>query len=429
MNPESNDLKLILNPEQTRTLAQEYGTPLYVLSESVFINRIQAYNQALKSADSQTLLGYATKANSTLAVLKIAAYQNLLLDVASEGELHAAIQAGVNPTQCYLHGNNKSDQEIHLALHHKLHHLVADNFHDLERIGAAQSQIPITIRLAPGVDPITHEKIRTGQSDTKFGFPILTEVLDQIAIKIKELNLNFIGFHCHVGSQLLDPTAQISGGELIARATEMFANKHNLKTKLLNVGGGLGVAYTPDQTPLEFDSYNQKLCPPIREILNQTSPGATIMQEPGRSLISDAGVTLYSTGPIKQTNLADGTQKTYVSVDGGLADNPRPALYHAAYTVLDPHPIDSKRQIVTIAGRHCETDNLFPNIPLSTDLKTGDTLQVLCTGAYNASMANNYNRYPRPATVLLRLSGEPTLIQQKETYTQMFEREIVPNDL
>lgn len=422
-------MRLVLNNEQVNHLVSKYGTPIYVISESVFLNRINAYKSAFQQNDPKIQLGFATKSNSALAILRLASQQNLLLDVASEGELRAAIAAGVSPQKCYLHGNNKSDSEVNMALEHKIHHFVADNWLDLNRIAATGSDIPIVIRLAPGVDPVTHEKIRTGQSDTKFGFPIREEILDSIANFILKHSLNFIGFHCHVGSQLLDPKAQMSGGELIAKATSHFANKHNIQTRLLNVGGGLGVAYTTDQLPLDFNTYNQLLCPPIREVINETAPNAVLMQEPGRSLVSDAGVTLYSVGPIKSTILSDGTEKNYLSVNGGIADNPRPALYHAQYTVLDSYPNSDNKIEYTISGRHCETDTLFPQTILSENVKTGDTLQVLCTGAYNASMANNYNRYPRPAMVLIRLSGEFSMIQRAESYDEMFSREIIPSDL
>lgn len=427
----SSPSKLVLSDDQTRSLSQAYGTPLYVFSEPVFRSRIRGFRDALLAQDPRARLGYATKANSNLAVLRIAASEGCLLDVASEGELEAALHAGVPGSSCYLHGNNKTEAEILLAIENKLDHIVVDNFEELAKHARLQTPLPLVLRLAPGVDPKTHAKIRTGQNDTKFGFPLDDETLDQALEQIKHAGLDWAGVHCHVGSQLMDGTSQREGALALVEAAARLQSKHELPLRLLNLGGGLGVAYLPNQSPLGFPDFQQSVVPDVRKALDAVNPDAVLMQEPGRALGADAGVTLYEVGAVKEVTTANG-HKTYVVVNGGLADNPRPGLYSAYYTVnfIPQEPRDLKEtKTVTVAGRHCETDTLFPDIELPADVQEGDLLQVLTTGAYNFSMASNYNRYPRPAMVLLRTEGSADIVHRPETWDEMFGRETVPEGL
>ncbi len=430
------DSRFRLSEETAIQLASEFGTPLYVVSEEHFRSRIQRYRNAFKTAYSRGKISYASKANSTLALIKIAYQEGCSIDVASEGELRVALAAGVPADECHLHGNNKQAAELEFALTAGIGHIVADSFEELALLDglmtpAQRSATKIVLRLAPGVDPITHAKMSTGQADTKFGFNIADGSAEKAAAKCLELKLNLYGFHCHVGSQLLDPEAQRSGGELIAAFAVDIKEKLGFAAEYLNVGGGLGVAYTADQQPMGVEDYCRLVVQSVIEALAGSGIDPILGQEPGRSLIAESGVTLYRVGVIKTVPAPEVGRRTYVAVDGGLSDNPRPALYGSKYTVerVAPNADPAGSQTVTVSGKHCETDKLFDAVELPSDLKAGDLLQVLCTGAYNASMASNYNRYPRPATALVRKDGSLCLIQRRDSWEEMLAREILPEGL
>jgi diaminopimelate decarboxylase len=425
------DTRFRVSESLARELAIEYGTPLYVLDEHHFRESIRRYKRAFEEAHNKTELVFASKANSTLAVLAIAFAEGCAIDVASEGELRAALAAGVPPRRCHLHGNNKQQSELEFALDQRVGQVVVDNFGEIDLLSTLSLRgTKLVLRLAPGVDPVTHEKISTGQADTKFGFNIGDGSAEQALRKCLDLGLPVIGFHCHVGSQLLDPSAQRSGGELLARFALEMLDRHGFRAEILNVGGGLGVRYTENDHPMPVEQYSRLVTTAILETLKGSRIDPVIAQEPGRALVAESGVTLYRVGNIKTVPSRELGTRTYVSVDGGLSDNPRPALYGARYQVERAFPAATdETQTVTVSGKHCETDKLFEHIKLPTDLAAGDILQVLCTGAYNSSMANNYNRYPRPATVLLREDGSRSIIQRRDSWEEMFARESIPEGL
>lgn len=428
----NQDTRFRVSAETARTLAAEYGTPLYVIDEAHFRNRIRTYIDAFRAAYADSELAYASKANSTLAVLAIAASEGCRIDVASEGELRAALAAGVPAEQCHLHGNNKQREEIEFALRAGIGAVFADHFGEIELLAEMATQglkaNSVVLRLAPGVDPITHAKISTGQADTKFGFNIVDGSAEKATKRCLELGLPLIGFHCHVGSQLIDPEAQRAGGELITGFAVEMAKRHGFKASYLNVGGGLGVRYTEADHPTEIGDYCRLVVEAITDALKGSGLSPTLAQEPGRALISESCVTLYRVGVVKTVPARGGT-RTYVCVDGGLSDNPRPALYSSSYEVHRIGDGSTPEQTVTVSGKHCETDRLFEDIRLPSDTAPGDLLQVLCTGAYNASMASNYNRYPRPATALLRPDGSHLLVQRRDTWDEMLAREILPEGI
>lgn len=414
-----------------KELASRYGTPLYVLSETCLRERMREYRTAFAAAYEDTELCYASKANSNLTVLRIANEEGLFIDVASEGELRAALLAGVEGSQCDFHGNNKSEQELVFALSNGIRTIIADNFEELEVLGrlwCPEFKTRILLRLAPGVDPQTHEKISTGQEDSKFGFNVSDGAAEQALLKATAKGLPVVGFHCHVGSQLLDARAQTDGGEVLARFAVEMLTKNGFEAKVINFGGGLGIQYSPNEQPPSFSSYSETLVSAVRESLSGTRLQPTLLQEPGRAIVGPCGVTLYTVGVVKTVPTLDGP-KLYVVVDGGMADNPRPALYSAQFEVGLARQSDSSMVLCTVAGRHCETDELFPNVELPRDVGRGDLVQVLATGAYNASMASNYNRYPRPATVLLRENGTHSLVQRRESWQDIFGTESMPEDL
>lgn len=426
--PGSDD-RFRLTESQARDLAESFGTPLYVVDEAHFRARIRRYRAAFGAADPDGEITFASKANSTLALLAIAHDEGCLIDVASEGEFRAALRAGVPPARCHLHGNNKRPEELRFAFEEGVGQIVVDNFAEIETIAALAKERPcpeLILRLAPGVDPITHAKISTGQADTKFGFNVADGAAERATRRVLELGLPLGGFHCHVGSQLLDPEAQVSGGQIITEFAVKIWRETGYAAKVLNVGGGLGIRYRDDDRPMPVEDYCAAIVRSIRNALAGTDLRPRLVQEPGRSLVGESGVTLYTVGVIKRVPAKDIGTRVYVSVDGGLSDNPRPALYGSPYPVERVSPrTDAAPMTVTVSGKHCETDRLFPDIALPSDLKEGDLLQVLCTGAYNSAMASNYNRYPRPATVLLTPDG-PAVVQRRESWDELFSREAVP---
>jgi diaminopimelate decarboxylase len=423
------DDRFRLDGPTAAALAEEFGTPLYVLGEAHLRNRMRAYKQAAEAAYPRAEVTYASKANSTLAILKMAHSEGLKLDVASEGELRAGLKASVPAAECHLHGNNKSAQELRFALEQGVSHIVADNLPELETISTLPGgrETKIVLRLAPGVDPITHAKISTGQDDTKFGFNLADGSAERAVDRCLALGLNLIGFHCHVGSQLVDPEAQRAAGEAIG-GFALAMLQRGVKTEYLNVGGGLGVRYTDADQPMAMDEYCRLVTQAVLEALGGALE-PTIAQEPGRALVAESGVTLYRVGVVKEVPSPTVGRRTYACVDGGLSDNPRPAMYGSRYTVEVPGDQDSPKRTFTVSGKHCETDQLFPDVSLPEDLAPGSLLQVLCTGAYNASMASNYNRFLRPASVLVRTDGLFTAIQRRETWDELLGRETVPPGL
>lgn len=478
--PTASDTRFRVSERQARELFEQFGTPLYVLDEASLRTRIQRFREAVRHASPNALVAYASKANPSFAVLAICAQEGCHIDVASEGELRAALSAGVPAHRCHLHGNNKSDNELRLAFEVGVGQIVVDNLREIERIaelrsvfGAARTAdsekpreaLPVgnvcpdlLLRLAPGVDPITHKKISTGQDDTKFGFNIADGAAEGAVRLCMGLGLPLVGFHAHVGSQLLDPEAQRASAEALARFAVDMKLRQDFEARVLNVGGGLGARYTDDQHPMEIEAYVSLVTNAVLEVLDESGLigngfGPTLVHEPGRALVAESGVTLYSVGNVKRVPIGNGKIRKYVAVDGGLADNPRPALYAAKYSVErvaesqrapDEDGAKSDRlssefsveddspvlfDMYTICGRHCETDTLFEDVLMPLGLRSGDLLQVLCTGAYNSSMASNYNLYPRPATVLIRESGEYELIQRRDDFESMFQREILPHDL
>jgi len=424
------DPRWLPSADLSRKLATNFGTPLYVIDEDHFRNRIRDYISAAAQADSNSEITFASKANSVLAILKIAYSEGCLIDVASEGELRAALAAGVPASSCHLHGNNKSKQEIEFALSVGISQIVVDNFEEIEMLTALQATCPLILRLAPGVLPITNEKISTGQQDTKFGFSIQDGSAEKALLKALESGLKVVGFHCHVGSQLLDPEAQISAGQRLAEFAAEMKSRHGFITEVINAGGGRAVRYT-NESPIALTEYCQQLANGVRKSLRGTGLNPKLVQEPGRSLIAESGVTIYTVGSVKEIQSPNAGIKRYVMVDGGLADNPRPAMYDAKYEVVcvsfDGRELGTP-MLVTVSGRHCESDLLFDKVLMPNDLRWGDFVIVLTTGAYSSSMASNYNRYLKPATVLLR-GKEPVVVQREESYSELLAREIMPEGI
>jgi diaminopimelate decarboxylase len=431
------DARFRLSDDQVRRLAKRFGTPLYVLDEATIRSRIREYFEAFSSCWPKVRLSYASKANGTMAVLAIAHKEGCWIDCASEGELRAALGAEVPAERCCLHGNNKSAGELLFALDAGVGEVIADNFEELAMLATnfelRTSSTRVLLRLAPGVAPQTHAKISTGQADTKFGFSIADGSAERALRYCLDRGIPVHGFHCHVGSQLLDPEAQVAGGLALASFAAEMKQKLGFAADLLNMGGGLGARYTNEQR-MAVGEYCRMLVEAIAPTLAEADLNPELAQEPGRAIVAEAGVTLYAVGVVKEAG-----RTRFVVVDGGMADNPRPALYGAKYEVLHipgsaltPQPplpkVEGECRTV-VSGRHCESDTLFEDVDLPQAIEPGDILQVLTTGAYATSMASNYNRYPRPATVLIREDGRIEMVQRPDTYEEMMAREMLPEDL
>jgi diaminopimelate decarboxylase len=421
-----------LESGQAWDLADRFGTPLYVLDEATIRSRARAYRESFKSASPGSILSYASKANSTLAVIEILHQEGFTIDVASEGELEAALRAGVPAAECHLHGNAKSNALLDRALEEGIGKIVVDSLTEAQQLADRKSKFKNTkllLRLNPSVRPETHEKISTGHEDTKFGLSILDGSAERALKVMFRAGLPIVGLHGHVGSQLLDPEAQVDAAIRMAEFGTAMAEKIGFDFQILNLGGGLGVAYAGDPQPLSIAEYCRQLVGAVRA---RVPDSIQLQQEPGRSLVADAGVTIYRVETIKEVGGVP-----FVSVDGGLSDNPRPALYGAnyrtdwfrasnyAYVTDGPGAVSFDLDGVRMAevyGAHCEVDHLFSNVEMPVAAAEGDLLVALSTGAYNASMASNYNRFARPATVLLRPDG-PVLVQERENWDTIFARE------
>lgn len=417
-------------------LAREFGTPLYVLDEALIRQNCREYRAAFEKRTPNVEIIYATKACLTTALCRIMQQEGLALDTASAGELFTALKAEFPAEKIYLHGNFKSTLELEMALNAKVGRIVVDSELELEQLNALAAQngqvADVLLRITPAVDPHTHEYIQTGKVDTKFGLGIGTSAAMKgvkRALSLKNLRLH--GFHSHIGSQILDAHFFEMGAELLVAFIKAAAEETGFEAKELNLGGGLGIKYVSEHKPPTKDEFAEVLVGAVKRACAKHRVALPkLMLEPGRSIVGDAGTTLYTVGPIKDINGV----RTYVSVDGGLSDNPRPALYQARYSlILANRPLDdeadsqSPAKVVTIAGRHCETDTLFEDVTLPK-LQPGDVLAVQSTGAYNFSMSSNYNRFPRPAVVLVN-DGRAELIVKRQTLEDLVAQDVMPERL
>jgi diaminopimelate decarboxylase len=416
-------------------LARQFGTPLYVLDEATFRQNMRDYRRAFDKRYPRNEIAYAGKALLCLAVARIVAQEGYDLDVASAGELYTALKAGFPPEKLVFHGNNKSLFELQMAVQHGVGRIVADNLLELEmleRVAAeAGKQVSILIRVTPGIDPHTHRFIRTGQADTKFGLNIRNGyALEGVRRALALPHLRVKGIHCHVGSQLLDTEAQERAVKIMVDFMHTLRKQLNYIVEELNIGGGLGIRYIESHQPPTFEEYAERIVGVLTQQLERRNlPYPTLLQEPGRALVGEAGVTLYTIGAIKQVPIHQppGT-RTYVAVDGGMSDNPRPQLYDAVYTALVANKANQPADtVVTIAGKHCETDILIRNVAIAQP-EPGDILAVPSTGAYNYAMSSNYNRFPRPAMVLVN-AGHAEVIVERETLDDLLAHDRIPERL
>lgn len=397
-------------------LVREHGTPLYVLDRADVVGRMRAYREAFGGGVAIT---YAAKALCVVGVLQLADAEGLHLDVASGGELHTAERAGFPMDRVVLHGSNKSEAELEQAARLGVGRIIVDSFTELDRlsrIGArCDHDFGVLLRVTPGVTALTHDFIRTGDDDSKFGFTLSAGLAHQAverAIALPHVDLR--GVHCHVGSQVTATEAFRAAVVLLVGLLDDVRERHAVLLDELNLGGGLGIAYVDSDAPLDVAEYAEALHTALRTECDRRSlPVPRLAVEPGRSIVGPAGVTLYRVGTRKHIPGV----RTYISVDGGMSDNPRPALYGARYTFAPAGQGDPGRaaEEVTVVGKHCESgDVLGRDVWLDPGISEGGLLAVAATGGYAYSMASNYNRLPRPALVLVQ-DGAAQLLVRRET--------------
>jgi diaminopimelate decarboxylase len=405
-------------------LAATFGTPLYVYDEGELRARCRAYADAFGAG----AVAYAGKAFLCAAMARLVAEEGLSLDVATGGELHVARHVGFPAERIVFHGNNKSEAELGTALELGVGRIVADSFDELDRlealVAAGSSSPRVMVRVTPGVEAHTHEYIATGADDSKFGFTVATGAAREAALRVAKSDaLHFAGFHCHIGSQILVLESFAVAAAIVANLAAEVARDTGATVDEINLGGGLGVPYTND----DLDA------PPIAQLATVLrdayaaactdaglDPAPALTVEAGRSIAAPAGLTLYTVGTIKDLPGV----RTYVAVDGGMSDNPRPATYGAAYEAFVPARADAPRPlVVTVAGKHCEQgDLLVRDAHLPADVAVGDVLATPVTGAYGYSMASNYNFVPRPAVVFVR-DGDARVVVRRETLDDLLVRD------
>jgi len=411
----------------TVSLAKEYGTPLYVMDEALIRKNCRDFRESIdRYYGGNGLVCYASKAFSCKEIYRIVDSERLGIDVVSAGELYTALSVGFPAERIGFHGNNKTEAELRYAVESNVGRIIVDNLTELSLLNRiaeeADKTVAVMFRIKPGIDAHTHSFVQTGQIDSKFGFALETgEAMEAVQAAVGMTHLVLKGMHCHIGSQIFDVAPFVEAARVMMRFLADIREETGLTICELDLGGGFGIKYTEEDTPVPYDCYMNQVSDVIKETAEAYGlPVPFVYIEPGRSIVGAAGVTLYTVGGVKQIpNI-----RTYVSVDGGMTDNPRYALYESKYEMLIANKAaQEKTETVTVAGRCCESGDLLgKDIPLQK-AEAGDILAVLSTGAYNYSMASNYNRVARPAVVMVA-DGKSRLIIRRESL-----EDLVRNDL
>ena len=406
----------------TVELAEKYGTPLYLMDENLIRERVRTYKNTMADCMPEgSVPEFASKAFSAKQIYRIMSEEGIDIDVVSGGEIYTAKQAGFPMERSYYHGNNKSDSDIAFALDCGVGYFVVDNtdeLYALNRIAGQKGiQQNILLRVTPGIDPHTHKKISTGSEESKFGIAIKSGEALKVTEKALDCeNINLCGYHCHIGSQIFESEPFVTASDIMLNFIVEIKNKLGFTAKLLNLGGGFGVRYVESDPVIEYEEKIRE----VADALNNQCKALgidvpKIHMEPGRSLVADAGVTLYTIGSVKEVE----GYKSYVSVDGGMTDNPRYTLYESPYTVVLASRANDKCDFTaTIAGRCCESGDLIQEDVKLPKPQRNEILAVLTTGAYNYSMASNYNRVPRPPVVML-YNGKDYVAVKRESFADI----------
>ncbi|MBQ3567086.1 MAG: diaminopimelate decarboxylase [Oscillospiraceae bacterium] len=411
----------------TVELAKQYGTPLYVMDENLIRKHAQSYKNSIdKFYGGNGLVCYASKAFCCLEMCRVMMDEGIGLDVVSIGELYTAYKAGVDFSKVCFHGNNKTDEELEYAVELKVGRIIVDNSYELERLDKIAEKkgikANIMFRIKPGIDAHTHDFVRTGQIDSKFGFALETgEAMEAVKLALNCPNVVLKGLHCHIGSQIFDINPFVEAAQVMLKFIADIKNDTGHEISELNLGGGFGIMYTEKDDPVPYENYMEKVSVAVKESCENLGIKLPfILIEPGRSMAGPAGITLYTCGGVKNIpNI-----RTYVSVDGGMTDNPRYALYKSEYDALVANKADQpKNTTVTIAGKCCESGDLVgEGMPLQ-EVQPGDIIAVCATGAYNYSMSSNYNRVPKPAVVFVK-DGQSKVVIKRETLDDIIRNDI-----
>jgi diaminopimelate decarboxylase len=410
----------------TVTLAKEFGTPLYVYDVALIKERARGFRKTFEELNIKAQVAYASKAFSTIAMFQLVEQEGLSLDVVSGGELFTALAAGFPVDRIHFHGNNKSPYEIEMALKAGIGCFVVDNFYELSLLEEIcrdlQKETEILIRVTPGIEAHTHDYILTGQEDSKFGFDLQSGQADEAIRLVKTFEyVQLIGIHSHIGSQIFETKGFVMAAEKLFEKMKSWKEELQYIPRVVNLGGGFGIRYTSEDDPIPVSQYVVEIVEAVKKkVVELNIHMPEIWIEPGRSLVGDAGTTLYSIGSQKEVpNI-----RKYVAVDGGMSDNIRPALYEAKYEAILANRVhDEQEETVSIAGKCCESgDMLIWDLELPKT-SSDDVLAVFCTGAYGYSMANNYNRIPRPAVVFAE-DGKAELVVKRETYEDLIKLDV-----
>ena len=416
----------------TVLLKEQYGTPLYVIDENTVRKNCKKFIDAMDKYFKNGRVNYASKALNNKAILKIVASEGLGIDVVSAGELYTALSAGVNPDKIELHGNSKTEEEIVMAVENQIYCIIADGFDELNLIEKVcqrlNKQIDVTIRIRPNIDIHAHEAIQTAKMDCKFGFGLFDGQAFEAAKIINDSKfMNLHGIHCHIGSQIFDeqPFAELAK-HIVSFANEI-KDKFNAQLNEFNFGGGFGVWYTDEDTPKDVEVFIKLISCVVDDLCNKSNYTKPVISiEPGRSIIAEAGTTLYNVNGLKEIK----DVRTYCMSDGGMFENVRLAMYGSKYTAYCASKMnEAHNKLVSIAGKCCESGDMITwDTPMPENLQVNDTIAVLTTGAYNYSMASNYNRNPVPAMVLVK-DGESNIISKRQSYEYITMNDVVPDYL
>jgi diaminopimelate decarboxylase len=395
-------------------LAREHGTPAYVYAEDDLRWRAREYVRAFSERTEDFEVVYASKALPSTAAYRVFAEEGLSVDVASGGELHMALRAGFEPGRIHLHGNNKSEEELRYAFDAGVGHLIIDSFDEIELADRLLDRPQdVLIRITPGIEASTHSYIQTGQVDSKFGFGLADGLAERAVARVRESrHLRLVGLHAHIGSQIFELDPFVKAIEVLAE----FTRAVDLEPQLLNIGGGLGIAYLDEHEPPSIDDYVEVK---VRGVERVFDPVPRVLVEPGRSLVGNAGVTVYSVGTVKEVPGV----RTYVAVDGGMSDNLRPMLYGSRYqAVIADRAGNAPETEATIAGKHCESGDVLIQDASIAAPRVGDVLVTPATGAYGHAMANNYNGVPRPPVIFCR-DGDARVVVRRESWDDLLARD------
>ncbi len=411
-------------------LARKYGTPLYVYSESVIESHFEELRRDFLDRWPGSRVAYAAKAFCTLGMCRLVRRAGLCIDVVSGGELHTALAAGFPPERIEFNGNNKLPQELELAISAGVGRIIVDGAGELERIerlcAAMDRRVAVLLRITPGVKADSHDYIVTGKKDSKFGFPLDEDVLYPAVKRAMDApHVDFLGFHFHIGSQLFDRVPYIQATEAMLDVVGQVRERFGVTVSELNLGGGFGITYT-DEERKPFRYYLDPMLERISARFDQwKEPRPAVVIEPGRSIVGDAGMTLYTVGEIKEIK---GVRK-YVCVDGGMSDNIRPALYQAVYRGVLANKMDAEdREQVTVCGKCCEAGDILVRDISLPPAERGDIFAQFCTGAYGYAMASNYNNNPVPAVVLVS-RGRDELMVRRQSYDDIIRCQLIPRSL